>query len=133
LNCRKKDVLAKILLVEDEEIWRVSTSAVLESEGYDVITAGTAAEARSVFKREKPDAAVLDINLPDGDGVDLLREFITQKPGLVGVMLTGYATLEKAMSARSLGSVDVLEKIGGDSDDSDLAADLVEVLGKHLA
>jgi len=125
--------LAKILLVEDEEIWRVSTSAVLESEGYDVITAGTAAEARSVFKREKPDAAVLDINLPDGDGVDLLREFITQKPGLVGVMLTGYATLEKAMSARSLGSVDVLEKIGGDSDDSDLAADLVEVLGKHLA
>ncbi|MBN1808419.1 MAG: response regulator [Planctomycetes bacterium] len=122
----------KILLVEDEEIWRISTAATLESAGYTVVAAGTAQEARERFPDSQPDAAVLDINLPDGDGVDLLREFMAAKPSLIGVMLTGYATMEKAMSARSLGSVDVLEKIGGDSGDSDLAADLIEVLNKHL-
>ena len=121
-----------VLLVEDEEIWRLSTSATLEEAGYKVLTAGTAAEARNCFKKNKLDAVVLDINLPDGDGVGLLKEFKKSKPNLIGVMLTGYATIDKAMAARSLGSVDVLEKMGGDAGDKDLAQDLVEVLEKHL-
>jgi DNA-binding NtrC family response regulator len=125
-------VAKTVLLVEDEELWRLSTSATLEEAGYKVLTAGTAVDARNCFKKNKLDAVVLDINLPDGDGVDLLKEFKKSKPSLVGVMLTGYATIDKAMSARSLGSVDILEKIGGDAGDKDLAQDLVEVLEKHL-
>ena len=110
----------------------MSTSATLEGAGYKVLSAGTATEARSSFKKNKVDAVVLDINLPDGDGVNLLKEFKKSKPNVIGVMLTGYATIDKAMAARSLGSVDVLEKIGGDAGDKDLALDLVEALGKHL-
>jgi len=125
-------VAHKVLLVEDEEIWRLSTAATLKKAGYDVRTAADALAARAAFEKSPPDAVVLDINLPDGDGVELLEQFMGERPGLVGVMLTGYATLDKAMAARSLGSVDVLEKIGGDPADGGLAADLLDVLKQHL-
>jgi DNA-binding NtrC family response regulator len=129
---RVKRQPSRVLLVEDEELWRLSTSAVLENAGYEVASAASAADARSTFASFNPDAVVLDINLPDGDGVELLREFMRAKPRLVGIMLTGYATMQKALTARSLGSVDIIEKMGGNTDDPGLADDLLASLKKHL-
>lgn len=124
--------MARVLLVEDEPLWLATTAARLGEAGYDVVEAKDADSARKLFAEREPAAVVLDINLPDGDGVELLEEFKDKKPDLVAVMLTGYATIDKAMQARALGGFDVLEKMGGDYEDQDLAAELIERLQEAL-
>ena len=125
--------MARVLLVEDEPLWLATTSARLGEAGFDVIEAKDAASARKLFAERKPAAVVLDINLPDGDGVELLDEFRKEKSDLAAIMLTGYATVDKAMQAKALGGFDVLEKMGGDYEDQDLAAELIERLNDALA
>ena len=124
--------MPKVLLVEDEPLWLAAVSARLGEAGFDVVEAKDASSARKLFDERKPDAVVLDINLPDGDGVDLLKEFKAKNPSLAAIMLTGYATIDKAMAARSLGGFDVLEKMGGDHQDQSLADELVECLNDAL-
>jgi len=63
-----------ILLIEDEESISEPLSAALGREGFDVVTAATAADGRELFRAQAPDLVLLDVMLPDGDGKDVLRE-----------------------------------------------------------
>ena len=64
----------RILLVEDDEAIGMGLTYSLEKEGYEVVTAKNAADARAAWKPETYDICVLDINLPDGSGYDLCRQ-----------------------------------------------------------
>ena len=67
----------RILLIEDEESISEPLAAALGREGFDVVTAATAAEGRELFRAQTPDLVLLDLMLPDGDGKDVLRDIRT--------------------------------------------------------
>ncbi|MCB9525776.1 MAG: response regulator transcription factor [Myxococcales bacterium] len=85
--------MARILIVEDDENLRLVLQDNLEDEGYQVIAAGTAAEARAALAGEPFDLLVLDIMLPDGDGYSLCRDY-RAGGGAAGVLMLTARTLE---------------------------------------
>jgi DNA-binding NtrC family response regulator len=102
---------SQILVVDDEADIRGMVQEILTEEGYDVRTAGNAAEARAARAQEEPDLVLLDIWMPDVDGISLLREWT--RDGALGfpvVMMSGHGTVETAVEATRLGAVDFVEK-----------------------
>lgn len=99
-----------ILIVEDEEIIRVSLSEFLLDEGYDVMSAGTIAEAVRFIRERDFHVAICDVQLPDGDGVNLLRRLLQYNPNVSGLIITAYATVENAVEAFKAGAFDYLVK-----------------------
>jgi len=77
-----------VLLVEDDPIIGPSLRRTLAAAGNEVLLASTVAEARTIAAGRRPDLVLLDLGLPDGDGVDLCRELRSQHPGATIVMLT---------------------------------------------
>ena len=102
---------ARILVVDDENDIRELVREILSEEGYVVETAGNAAEARAACARQAPDLVLLDIWMPDTDGISLLREW-QQSQALTApvVMMSGHGTVETAVEATRLGAVDYVEK-----------------------
>jgi len=102
---------SQILVVDDEADIRGMVQEILTEEGYDVRTAGNAAEARAARARGEPDLMLLDIWMPDMDGISLLREW-TRDGALAFpvVMMSGHGTVETAVEATRLGAVDFVEK-----------------------
>jgi two-component system, NtrC family, nitrogen regulation response regulator NtrX len=102
---------ARILVVDDENDIRELVREILSEEGYVVDTAANAAEARAACAREAPDLVLLDIWMPDADGISLLREW-QQSQALAApvVMMSGHGTVETAVEATRLGAVDYVEK-----------------------
>jgi DNA-binding NtrC family response regulator len=102
---------ARILVVDDENDIRELVREILSEEGYAVDTAGTAAEARAACALQAPDLVLLDIWMPDTDGISLLREWQqTQALTAPVVMMSGHGTVETAVEATRLGAVDYVEK-----------------------
>jgi DNA-binding NtrC family response regulator len=102
---------ARILVVDDESEIRGLLKEILADEGYDVDVAADAAEARANRARHDPDLVLLDIWMPDADGITLLREW-SQTPGssCPVVMMSGHGTVETAVEATRLGAFDFVEK-----------------------
>lgn len=101
----------RILVVDDEPDIRRLISEILQDEGYQVATAENAAEARVLKKTTSPDLILLDIWMPDSDGITLLREWVTEKKLLSPVvMMSGHGSVEAAVEATRLGAYDFLEK-----------------------
>jgi DNA-binding NtrC family response regulator len=102
---------ARILVVDDENDIRELVREILSEEGYTVDTAGNAAEARAACALQAPDLVLLDIWMPDADGISLLREWQqTQALTAPVVMMSGHGTVETAVEATRLGAVDYVEK-----------------------
>ncbi len=102
---------ARILVVDDENDIRELVREILSEEGYAVDTAANAAEARAACARQAPDLVLLDIWMPDTDGISLLREWQqTQALTAPVVMMSGHGTVETAVEATRLGAVDYVEK-----------------------
>jgi len=104
-------LLREILIVDDEVGIRELLSEILEDEGYRVATAENASEARAYRQRQQPALVLLDIWMPDTDGVTLLREWAGN--GLLTmpvVMMSGHGTIETAVDATKIGAFDFLEK-----------------------
>jgi two-component system, NtrC family, nitrogen regulation response regulator NtrX len=104
-------LLREILIVDDEVGIRELLSEILEDEGYRVATAENASEARAYRQRQQPALVLLDIWMPDTDGVTLLREWAGS--GLLTmpvVMMSGHGTIETAVDATKIGAFDFLEK-----------------------
>ncbi len=102
---------ARILVVDDEADIRSLVKEILSEEGYDVEVAANGAEARSLRQRQQPDLILLDIWMPDVDGITLLREWsATATDGCPVVMMSGHGTVETAVEATRLGAVDFVEK-----------------------
>lgn len=102
---------ARILVVDDEADIRGLVKEILSEEGYEVEVAANGAEARSLRQRQQPDLILLDIWMPDVDGITLLREWSTAaSDGCPVVMMSGHGTVETAVEATRLGAVDFVEK-----------------------
>jgi len=99
-----------IAIIDDEKNIRRMLRLILEAEGYDVCEAENVAEAREMTCKNPPDAVLLDLKLPDGDGIELLKELRAQSPGLPVVMISGHGSAEHAVQAVKLGAYDFLEK-----------------------
>jgi DNA-binding NtrC family response regulator len=102
---------AQILVVDDEPDIRNLIQEILTEEGYRVSTAANAAGARDQVRRHPPDLILLDIWMPDGDGISLLQEWQAERHvGCPVVMLSGHGTIETAVEATRLGAADFVEK-----------------------
>jgi DNA-binding NtrC family response regulator len=107
----KSMTAAHILVVDDEADIRTTISDILEDEGYAVSVAADAAAARVEVGRERPDLILLDVWMPDVDGITLLREWAREgAPRCPVVILSGHGTVETAVEATRLGAVDFVEK-----------------------
>jgi DNA-binding NtrC family response regulator len=103
--------MATILVVDDEVGIRELLSEILSDEGHAVVTAENAAVARQLRSAETPDLVLLDIWMPDTDGVTLLKEWASNGQLTVPViMMSGHATIDTAVEATRFGALDFLEK-----------------------
>ncbi len=103
--------IKEILVVDDEIGIRELLSEILFDEGYHVHLAENAAQARSFRMQQAPHLVLLDIWMPETDGITLLKEWVAQ--GLLTmpvVMMSGHGTIETALEATRIGAVDFLEK-----------------------
>jgi DNA-binding NtrC family response regulator len=103
--------MAQILVVDDEIGIRELLSEILADEGHQVLLAESAGEARRLRERQRPDLVLLDIWMPDTDGISLLKEWAaTGQLGMPVVMMSGHGTIETAVEATRIGALDYLEK-----------------------
>jgi DNA-binding NtrC family response regulator len=103
--------MARILVVDDEVGIRELLSEILYDEGHTIELAENAAQARAARLRGRPDLVLLDIWMPDTDGVTLLKEW--NAAGLLDmpvIMMSGHATIDTAVEATKIGAIDFLEK-----------------------
>jgi DNA-binding NtrC family response regulator len=103
--------MANILVVDDEMGIRELLSEILGDEGHVVTTAENAQQARDQRHASAPDLVLLDIWMPDTDGVTLLKEW--QRDGLLTmpvIMMSGHATIDTAVEATRIGALNFLEK-----------------------
>jgi two-component system, NtrC family, nitrogen regulation response regulator NtrX len=101
----------RILVVDDEADIRGLLKEILSEEGYDVDVAADAGQARASRARQSPDLVLLDIWMPDVDGITLLREWSSSATdGCPVVMMSGHGTVETAVEATRLGAFDYIEK-----------------------
>ena len=110
------DAAIRVFLLDDHEIVRRGVRELLEAEDdIEVVgEAGTAAEALARVPAAQPDVAVLDVRLPDGDGVSVCRELRSERPGLQCLMLTSFADDEALFDAIMAGAAGyVLKQIRG--------------------
>lgn len=102
---------ANVLVVDDEADIRALIDEILTEEGYSVAVAANAAEARSAREQRKFDLVLLDIWMPDTDGISLLREWSDRGDlGCPVVMMSGHGTVDTAIEATRLGALDFVEK-----------------------
>ncbi len=100
--------MKKILIVDDEQNIGRTLKLILEREGYAVSTCGSVGEARAWPYRV--DAYLLDVRLPDGSGIDLLRELRQRDVDSPAIMISGHGTIADAVEATRAGAYDFLEK-----------------------
>jgi two-component system, NtrC family, nitrogen regulation response regulator NtrX len=103
--------MAQILVVDDEVGIRELLSEILADEGHQVVLAESAGDARRQRERARPDLVLLDIWMPDTDGITLLKEWAANgQLTMPVVMMSGHATIETAVEATRIGALDFLEK-----------------------
>jgi DNA-binding NtrC family response regulator len=103
--------MANILVVDDELGIRDLLSEILNDEGHHVELAQNAAQARAARSKARPDLVLLDIWMPDTDGVTLLKEWSsTGQLTMPVIMMSGHATIETAVEATKIGAQSFLEK-----------------------
>jgi response regulator RpfG family c-di-GMP phosphodiesterase len=100
----------RVLVVDDEFHLRDSIRIVLEKEGYDVFSAASGEEALAQMEAQPAQVVISDIKMPGMDGVQLLKAIKSRYPQTEVVMLTGYPTIEAAVSAIKLGAYDYVTK-----------------------
>ncbi|HSN33136.1 MAG TPA: response regulator [Ideonella sp.] len=103
--------MATILVVDDELGIRALLSEILSDEGHTVELAENAAQAREMRDRIRPDLVLLDIWMPDVDGISLLKEWVTSgQLTMPVIMMSGHGTIDTAVEATKFGAMAFLEK-----------------------
>jgi DNA-binding response OmpR family regulator len=103
-------VAKNVLIVEDSELARDAWRLLLQANGYRVSVAGSVAEALVVARTERPDLALLDLTLPDGESLSIIPELLVEENPPIFVALTGHDTLAVAERCRGAGCAEVLVK-----------------------
>ena len=99
-----------LLIVDDETSIRDFLTIVFEEEGWGVETAATLAEARAAVQKSEPDLVLCDLMLPDGSGLDLLRDIKAQNPSIAVIMITAHTSTKSAVEALKSGAFDYIAK-----------------------
>jgi two-component system, NtrC family, response regulator PilR len=99
-----------LLIVDDEASLRDFLSIVFEEEGWRVETAASVAEARAAVAKNEPDLVLCDLMLPDGSGIDLLRDVKAATPSIAVVMITAHTSTKSAVEALKAGAFDYIAK-----------------------
>ncbi|NOS79912.1 MAG: sigma-54-dependent Fis family transcriptional regulator [Nitrospira sp.] len=101
---------ASILIVDDEAAILTSLRSILEDEGYDVSVAGSGVEALKIYTTDPPDLMILDIWMPELDGLETLKRVKEFVPTAQVMMMSGHGSIETAVRAIKLGAYDYIEK-----------------------
>jgi len=101
---------AKVMVVDDTEAVRDLVGTMLQRSGYEPVLKSNAAQLLASFSEAQPDVILLDLGLPDGDGMDLLPQIKKQWPGTEVIVLTGQAAYDKAVEAVKRGAYDFQSK-----------------------
>jgi two-component system nitrogen regulation response regulator NtrX len=103
-------VAETICIVDDEPAILHSLSNILEDEGYQVVVATNGVEGMKIVRSDSPDLVILDIWMPEMDGLETLKRLRSQFPGILVIMMSGHGSIETAVKATKLGAYDYLEK-----------------------
>ena len=102
--------IEKIVVVDDEMMIRKALETQLRNKRYSVASTGDLKGARKILARDSFDLVFLDLRLPDGEGTDLLEEIMAKTDGPMVVMMTGYGSVESAVSCMQMGAFDYVVK-----------------------
>ncbi len=102
--------IEKIVVVDDELMIRKALETQLRNKRYSVASASDLKGARKILARDSFDLVFLDLRLPDGEGTDLLEEIMAKTDGPMVVMMTGYGSVESAVSCMQMGAFDYVVK-----------------------
>ena len=105
-----KNTSEQILVVDDDQAIRWTLREALQSWGFAAIEAGSVAEGLTQYKADLPDAVLLDIDLPDGSGLDVLREIKREHAEAIVIMITGNVQIDNTISALRGGAYDFIGK-----------------------
>src|SRR5437588_449903 len=122
--------IGSVLIIDDEAEIRESLRTLLELEGYEVETAGTGEEGMTRLGERAFDLVLLDLALPDRNGLDILAELRAQDSGLSVIMITAYGTVENAVRAMQSGAANFIQKPW---DNEKLLADVRAAVARHRA
>jgi len=100
----------KVVVIDDERAVLATLTVVLERHGFDVTTAPNGAQGRRKVAEGKPDLVLLDLGLPDCDGLEVLKEFKAAQPGMPVMILTAHDSLANAIESIKLGAFHFLPK-----------------------
>jgi DNA-binding NtrC family response regulator len=100
----------RILVIDDEEIVRVSCKKCLTPEGYDVDVAANGIEGLAMTENNRYDVILTDLKMPDMDGMEFLTKVKERHPDTKVIMITGYSTVEHAVRAMRMGAYNYIEK-----------------------
>src|SRR3984957_15610539 len=123
-------VAGSVLIIDDEAAIRECLATLLELEGYSVQCAATGEDGLARMGERTFDLVLLDLALPDRDGMDLLAEIHLQDPGLSIIMVTAYGTVENAVKAMQAGAPNFIQKPW---DNEKLLADVRAAVARHRA
>jgi UDP-3-O-[3-hydroxymyristoyl] N-acetylglucosamine deacetylase len=99
-----------VLVVDDEERIRSSLRGILSDEGFRVVDTGNAPGVMDLIARESPAIVLLDVWMPDMDGIELLRRIKSEQPRVPVIMISGHANIQSAVAATKLGAADFIQK-----------------------
>lgn len=102
--------MKRILVIDDELIIRSSCKKILAPEGYEVISAESGKEGIELFEKEAFNLILLDLKMPDMDGIEVLKIIKDKWPETKIIILTGYSTVETAVNTLRLGAFNFIEK-----------------------
>jgi two-component system nitrogen regulation response regulator NtrX len=102
--------LGAILVIDDDEAVRMTSVALVAARGHKAAAASTVREGLRMFAAMRPALVLLDLKLPDGTGIDVLRELQRQSPGTPVVVISGRGSVVDAVEAMKIGAADFLEK-----------------------
>jgi DNA-binding NtrC family response regulator len=122
--------MGSVLIVDDEAEIRESLQTLLEMEGYDVETAATGQQGLHRVGERSFDLILLDLALPDRNGMDILMDIHTQNSGQSVIMITAYGTVENAVRAMQSGAANFIQKPW---DNEKLLADVRAAVARHRA
>ena len=97
-------------MIDDEQSIRNLLDTILRRKGYDVILADSGRKGLELFRREHPDVVVLDLKMPEMDGLTVLRQIHSLDPKKPVIILTGAGTTEAEQQIRALGVTEYVEK-----------------------